>query len=94
MTKIKVSKEWCMEMARREGDHEIGAGLLAMDPTPEEWETCPDCGGEGAIEKWYSVSKWSIDPPCAVVIPCETCGGAGGAIRQSEGSCPHKGPED
>ena len=30
--KIEISKEWCMRMARHEGDAEIGAGLLAIDP--------------------------------------------------------------
>ena len=32
------SKEWCLNMAEREGDAEIGAGLLAADPVP-----CSDC---------------------------------------------------
>ena len=27
--KIDLSKEWCMKMAEREGNHEIGAGSLA-----------------------------------------------------------------
>lgn len=85
MTKVEISKEWCMEMAEREGDLVIAAGLLACDPVPEEWEVCPDCNGEGAIEKWEPVSKWSFDPPCALVVPCDTCGGVGGAIRQSPG---------
>ena len=30
--KIEISKDWCMRMAQREGDAEIGAGLLAIDP--------------------------------------------------------------
>ena len=30
--KIEISKEWCMRMAQNEGDAEIGAGLLAIDP--------------------------------------------------------------
>lgn len=32
--KIEVSKEWCEQAAQAEGDAEIGAGLLAMDPAP------------------------------------------------------------
>lgn len=28
-----ISKEWCLNMADLEGDAEIGAGLLAMDPS-------------------------------------------------------------
>ena len=30
--KIDISKEWCMRMAQFEGDAEIGAGRLAIDP--------------------------------------------------------------
>ena len=30
--KIEISKDWCVRMAQREGDAEIGAGLLAIDP--------------------------------------------------------------
>jgi hypothetical protein len=28
-------KEWCEKMAQLEGDHEIGAGALAIDPEPD-----------------------------------------------------------
>lgn len=34
--KLERSKQWWMARARREGDAVIGAGLLALDPTPEE----------------------------------------------------------
>lgn len=30
--KIDMSKAWCMRMAQLEGDSEIGAGMLAIDP--------------------------------------------------------------
>lgn len=30
--KIKIAKEWCLKMAQREADVEIGAGLFALDP--------------------------------------------------------------
>jgi DnaJ-class molecular chaperone len=53
------------------------------DP-PEQIETCPDCCGEGSIEVWESVSKWSIDPPCAYPVPCQTCNGAGFFICEME----------
>ena len=33
--KIEISKEWCMRMAHNEGDAEIGAGQLAIDPVFE-----------------------------------------------------------
>jgi transcriptional regulator with XRE-family HTH domain len=33
--KITFDKEWCLEMARREGNSDVAAGLLALHPTPE-----------------------------------------------------------
>jgi hypothetical protein len=39
--KLQISKEWCMRMAELEGDSEVGAGALAMDPQPRAstlWE--------------------------------------------------------
>ena len=30
----EITPEWCLNMAKREGDSDIGAGLLAMDPAP------------------------------------------------------------
>jgi hypothetical protein len=56
-----------------------------MSVAPEVWLDCPECCGEGAIEIWESVSKWSIDPPCAHVLPCRDCNGAGGMICEAEG---------
>lgn len=52
---------------------------------PEVWLDCPECCGEGEIEVWESVSKWSIDPPCAHVKICQACNGAGGMIYEAEG---------
>lgn len=40
--KLDISKEQCLRLAEREGDSEVGAGLLARDP-----EICPhwpQCG--------------------------------------------------
>lgn len=34
--KLERSKDWWLGRARREGDAVIGAGLLALDPAPEE----------------------------------------------------------
>jgi hypothetical protein len=31
--KLNVSPEWCLKMAELEGDQEVGAGILAADPT-------------------------------------------------------------
>ena len=30
--KLEIEKEWCIRMAQLEGDAEIGAGRLAVDP--------------------------------------------------------------
>ena len=38
--KLRISKEWCMRMAQLEGDAEIGAGCLAIDPV-FDGETAP-----------------------------------------------------
>jgi hypothetical protein len=36
--KLEITKDWCIRMAQLEGDAEIGAGLLAMDPiTPHSY---------------------------------------------------------
>jgi len=38
--KMEISKEWCIRMAQLEGDAEIGAGRLAVDPV-FDGETVP-----------------------------------------------------
>ncbi len=38
--KLRISKAWCTRMAELEGDTEIGAGRLAIDP-PFDGETIP-----------------------------------------------------
>jgi len=53
---------------------------LNAGPPPEVWETCPDCGGEGYIEK---PRPFADDPYYAVCITCETCNGAGGFICEA-----------
>jgi DnaJ-class molecular chaperone len=58
---------------------------MMLNDAPETWVVCPDCCGEGSIEIWESVSKWSIDPPCAYSKICDTCNGAGGFICEAEG---------
>lgn len=32
MTKIEIDRDWCLNVAKREGDAEVGAGPLARDP--------------------------------------------------------------
>lgn len=56
---------------------------LDLGEPPEVWVECPHCCGEGAIEVWESVSRWSIDPPCAHTMICEACAGAGGNIEEA-----------
>lgn len=58
--------------------------LTGQDHGPEFWADCPECGGEGSIDVWESVSKWSIDPPSAHPVPCQACNGAGGMICEAE----------
>lgn len=59
--------------------------MIELSEPPEIWIDCTECDGEGLIEEWESVSKWSIDPPCAHVIQCQACNGAGGMICEAEG---------
>lgn len=61
----------------RSPDDELFHGLPYDDGEPEVAEGCPECCGEGAIEVWESVSRWSIDPPCGLAVPCTACGGSG-----------------
>lgn len=52
-------------------------------PAPELWVECAECRGEGSIEKWESAIRWSLDPPCGHVVPCQVCDGAGGMICEA-----------
>lgn len=52
---------------------------------PEVYQECSFCNGEGSIEKWESVSRWSLDPPGSYYVPCDVCNGAGGFICEAEG---------
>lgn len=62
---------------------ELELEMLNAGEPPEVWIECPHCQGEGSIEIWESVSKWSIDPPSAYVVVCDTCNGAGGFIEEA-----------
>lgn len=44
--KIEISKEWCLHMAQHEGDAEIGAGRLAIDPVFDGERVAADVGDE------------------------------------------------
>lgn len=39
--KLEVTKEWCLAMARREGNAEVGAGVAAFDPQRDEVSDAP-----------------------------------------------------
>jgi hypothetical protein len=54
------SKEWCERMSRAEGDHEIGAGLLAIDPGPSA-DAPAQQGGGGTGE--YAPFEMKPGPP-------------------------------
>ncbi len=44
--KIEISKDWCLRMAQHEGDAEIGAGQLAIDPVFDGERIPADVGEE------------------------------------------------
>lgn len=66
-------------------ERDLELEMLNAGEPPEAWELCPYCLGDGGIDVWESVSKWSIDPPCAQFVPCKTCNGAGGMICEAGG---------
>jgi hypothetical protein len=44
-----------------------------------EWETCPDCGGEGETDRYEDDPNWYEDAPDDERFPaCEMCDGKGG----------------
>jgi len=50
--KIEITKEWCLRMARREADAEIGAGLFALDPVFDgETSSVTEAGEEPTGER-------------------------------------------
>lgn len=65
------------EMRRAlEADGEKLRQLTGEDHGPYfvDWETCPECGGEGSVE----VPKpQHDDPEFCIVRQCHTCGGSG-----------------
>ena len=44
---LEIEKDWCIRMAHLEGDAEIGAGRLAVDPVFDD-EAIPAVAGGGA----------------------------------------------
>jgi hypothetical protein len=58
MKPIEIDKERCLQAARREGDSEVGAGALAMDPIVGSFveETC-NCGRVWRGKPGYNPAK-------------------------------------
>lgn len=59
--KIEISKEWCMRMAQCEGDTEIGAGQLAVDPVfdgiPHSTEAVDEGGPNLAFGRFVNLMR-------------------------------------
>ena len=54
--KIDISKDWCLRMAQHEGDTEIGAGRLAIDPV-FDGERIPADGARRRVRTWHSAGS-------------------------------------
>jgi len=45
---------------------------------PFAFVPCPSCGGEGChYETESRFSRWHLDPPSDIAIPCDECNGLG-----------------
>ena len=59
--KIEINKEWCMRMAQFEGDAEIGAGQVAIDPVfdgdPVPVETSDEKGPSVAFGRLVNLMR-------------------------------------
>ncbi len=51
-----------------------------VDQVPEVWVECEECGGEGSIAR---PEPFPDDPYFCVVMSCDACHGAGGAICEA-----------
>jgi transcriptional regulator with XRE-family HTH domain len=47
--KVKITRDWCLKMALLEGDSEIGAGLVAIDPIFEGNAMAPAASDDPSI---------------------------------------------
>ena len=56
--KLDIEKEWCIRMAQLEGDAEIGAGRLAVDPVLDG-EAVPAVAGDGEGPNAWNEAQWS-----------------------------------
>lgn len=56
-----------------------------MIDAPEIFVDCPECCGEGSVEVWQMVTRWSIDPPSSQPVTCPACHGTRGFICDAPG---------
>jgi hypothetical protein len=57
--KLEKSKEWWLAQARREAGEVVGAGVLALDPTPaEQSATVSEGAGDTRIAFGRFVNLW------------------------------------
>jgi len=68
-------------------ERDLELEILNAGEPPEIWEECPDCQGEGYVNKTIHVYEagCGFSHPDVQAVLCETCGGAGGAIHEWEG---------
>ena len=53
--KREIEKDWCIRMAHLEGDAEIGAGRLAVDPVFDDEAVPAGAGGGAALDVFVPV---------------------------------------
>jgi hypothetical protein len=62
---IDITKDWCLNMAAKEGDAEIGAGAAARDPvapyTEQSNQKCSRCGAARREHIWRNICP--VDGP-------------------------------
>ncbi len=52
---LEIEKDWCIRMAHLEGDAEIGAGRLAVDPVFDDAAIPAVAGGGAALDAFVPV---------------------------------------
>ena len=55
--KLEIEKEWCIRMAQLEGDAEIGAGRLAIDPVFDGEAVPTGAGDEAGPNVWHEAHE-------------------------------------
>ena len=52
---LEIEKDWCIRMAHLEGDAELGAGRLAVDPVFDDEAIPAVAGGRAALDAFVAV---------------------------------------